>query len=166
MVIVSDTTAISNLFKLKKLHFLKGLFQQIVIPTEVMKELLVLKDYGYDLNEIEDADWISVLPVEKNSLYEELESRLDIGETEAIVLSKQLNSDYLIMDEKKGRIEAERLEIKTIGILGILIQCRRSGLCSDLQKEMHDLKYDAGFWINDSLYKEILEIEKREFPAG
>ena len=67
------------------------------------------------------------------------------------------------MDEKKGRIEAAKLGIKTIGILGILILCRRSGICNDLKKELDDLRLNAGFWVNQKLYQEMLEIEKNEF---
>ena len=163
MVIVSDTTAISNLLKLGKLHYLKKVFHSVVIPQEVLNELIPLKQFGYNLEEIEGADWISIATVEKNSLYADLSTRLDIGETEAIVLSQQIRSDFLIMDEKKGRIEAEKLGIKTIGILGILIQCRRLGICSDLKTEMDDLRDKAGFWINENLYQEVISIEGKEF---
>ena len=164
VVIVSDTTAISNLFKLEKLHYLKAIFQSLIIPTEVNNELLTLKEFGFNLEEIENSDWISVRTVEKTQLYFELSGRLDLGETEAIVLSQQMGTDFLIMDEKKGRIEAEKLGIKTVGILGILIQCRRAGIISNLKAEMDDLIEKAGFWISEDLYQEIISIEAKEFP--
>ena len=103
VVIVSDTTAISNLFKLEKLHYLKAIFQSLIIPTEVNNELLTLKEFGFNLEEIENSDWISVRTVEKTQLYFELSGRLDLGETEAIVLSQQMGTDFLIMDEKKRK---------------------------------------------------------------
>ena len=164
VVIVSDTTAISNLFKLEKLHYLKAIFQSLIIPTEVNNELLTLKEFGFNLEAIENSDWISVRTVEKTQLYFELSGRLDLGETEAIVLSQQMGTDFLIMDEKKGRIEAEKLGIKTVGILGILIQCRRAGIISNLKAEMDDLKTKAGVWISENLYQEVLSIEAKEFP--
>ncbi|HRH35743.1 MAG TPA: DUF3368 domain-containing protein [Catalimonadaceae bacterium] len=86
-----------------------------------------------------------------------------MGETEAIVLAQQVKADYLIMDEKKGRLEAAKLGIKTIGLLGILILCRRSGICTNLKAEMDDLRLNAGFWINEKLYKEVIEFERLEF---
>jgi len=86
-----------------------------------------------------------------------------LGETEAFVLAQQVKAEYLIMDEKKGRIEAAKLGIKTIGILGILILSRRSGICDDLKNELVDLRLNAGFWINQKFYQEMLEIEKNEF---
>jgi predicted nucleic acid-binding protein len=163
MVVVSDTTAISNLLKLGKLHYLKEVFQNVIIPQEVYNELKPLKEFGFNLDEMENSTWIRISTVEKDDLYLDLLERLDLGETEAIALSKKLHADFLIMDEKKGRIEASKLGIKTIGILGILIQCRRLGICPNLKLEIDDLKNVAGFWINDGLYSEMLEIEKREF---
>jgi len=67
------------------------------------------------------------------------------------------------MDEKKGRAEAAKLGIKTIGLPGILILCRRLGICQDLKMELDDLRLNAGFWINEKLYQEILEIQNKEF---
>lgn len=52
MVIVSDTTAISNLLKLGKINYLKEVFHQLVIPGEVFNELLPLKDLGYNLGRL------------------------------------------------------------------------------------------------------------------
>ncbi len=63
VVIVSDTTAISNLFKLEKLHYLKAIFHRIIIPEEVFNELLTLKEFGFNLGAIENSDWISVRKV-------------------------------------------------------------------------------------------------------
>lgn len=163
MVIISDTTALSNLIKLGKLHYLKEIFHKIIIPKAVYHELIPLKGYRLDLTEIENGDWVQIEIAEKGVLYTELLQKLDLGETEAIVLAQQVKADYLIMDEKKGRLEAAKLGIKTIGLLGILILCRRSGICTNLKAEMDDLRLNAGFWINEKLYQEVIEFERLEF---
>jgi len=93
MVNVSDTTALSNLIKPGKLHYLKEIFRKIIIPKAVFDELLPLKEYGFDLDEIEKSDWIRIETAETGLLYAELFKKPDLGETEAIVLAQQIKAD-------------------------------------------------------------------------
>jgi predicted nucleic acid-binding protein len=72
MVIISDTTALSNLIKLGKLHYLKEIFHKIIIPKAVYHELIPLKGYHLDLTEIENGDWVQIEIAEKGVLYTEL----------------------------------------------------------------------------------------------
>ena len=83
MVIVSDTTALSNLIKLGKLHYLKEIFHKIIIPHAVFNELIPLKEYGLGIDVIDNEDWIQIGIANKGILYSELVQKLDLGETEA-----------------------------------------------------------------------------------
>jgi len=47
-------------------------------------------------------------------------AKLDAGERDAITLATELHADQLIVDEREGRREAERLGIPVIGTLGVL----------------------------------------------
>ena len=39
MIIVSDTSPITNLYQIGKLHLLESLFKQVIIPSKVFEEL-------------------------------------------------------------------------------------------------------------------------------
>lgn len=60
-------------------------------------------------------------------------NHLDLGESEAIVLAKELNCDLILMDETKGRKIAKSLEIDTLGLIGILISGEKVGLLKEIK---------------------------------
>ena len=61
MIIVSDTSPVSNLFIIKRLDLLHKLYGTIVIPLAVYEELAALKLSGIDLSEIEMAEWSNLV---------------------------------------------------------------------------------------------------------
>ena len=160
MVVISDTTAISNLYKIGKLNYLKLLFGKVIIPNAVYDELLGIEQSGYDISEIKNAKWLIKTKVKNNKLVSKLHFELDQGESEAIAIAKEKQADFLIIDEKKGRQIAEGLGIKTIGIIGILIQLKREKIILKIKPDLDDLRDNAGFWISEKLYRFILKSEK------
>lgn len=53
---------------------------------------------------------------------------LDLGEREAIQLAEQRHADLLLIDERKGRLEAQRRGLLTTGTLGVLVAAGELGL--------------------------------------
>ncbi len=53
---------------------------------------------------------------------------MDVGEREAIQLAEERGADLLLIDERKGRLEAKRRRIATTGTLGVLLAAGRRGL--------------------------------------
>lgn len=157
MVIVSDTSAISNLFKIGQLELLREVFGQIVLPTTVMQELLELEKRGVDLTEIKTAKWIEVVAVKNDAFADSLQKfMLDAGESQAIALAIELAADYLIMDEALGRKVAESQGLRVIGVLGVLRDAKRLGLVGAVKPIMDELRTVARFRISESLYNLIL----------
>ncbi|WP_310395286.1 DUF3368 domain-containing protein [Hymenobacter sp.] len=55
---------------------------------------------------------------------------LDRGEASAIALALEQSDCLLIMDERRGQLVAQRLQLSVIGTLGILLQAKNSGFIS------------------------------------
>ncbi len=55
MIVASDTTAISSLYRIGKLDLLQLLFHEITLPTAVFEELTALETFGYDITAIKNA---------------------------------------------------------------------------------------------------------------
>jgi predicted nucleic acid-binding protein len=157
MVVVSDTTAISNLYLIDKLWLLEKLYKEVIIPSSVYQELKNLKKNvdGRDI-QFEITTWIKIGEVRQKDLVTVLLLSLDRGEAEAIVLAKEMNADLLIIDELKGRKYAKQLNIEVIGLAGILLMAKKKKLISSVEQTLNELKNKAGFWISNKLFDTIL----------
>jgi uncharacterized protein len=159
MVIVSDTTTISNLFLIDKLWILEKLYNKIAIPTTVFNELKRLEEgKSRNINKLIDNDWIEVVQVKDSDLVSVLLLTLDKGEAEAIALAKETEADLLIIDELRGRKYAKQLNLAIIGLVGVLILAKQKGLIKSVKEILIELKERSGFWISDKLFDLTIEL--------
>jgi len=100
MIIVSDTTPISELAKVDNLDLLPKLFGKVVIPQGVFDELQVGKHPAAKL--VQNLSWLEVVTVDNQQLVRELQQsfKLDLGESEAIALAEELSASQLLIDER------------------------------------------------------------------
>jgi predicted nucleic acid-binding protein len=151
--VVSNTTPIISLLKLKRLELLQQLYTKINIPSAVYKEIEEgkNKDFYTDLSKIQ---WINIIEIQdKQSVKYFLD--LDTGEAEAIVLATELTADLIILDEKLGRFHAKHAELKVTGTIGILIKAKTEGLIDELKPLLNELT-EKDVWISEKLKREIL----------
>jgi uncharacterized protein len=155
MIVVSDTTAITNLLKIGEADLLRQLFGEIIIPSAVDQELKKIKQHNHFILENK---WILVEKPSNLLAVRLLRTTLGEGESEAIVLAKEKNADYLIIDELKGRAKAKEMGVKLIGLLGVLLEAKREGIISAIKPLLERLQKDASFFIHPELYTRILQI--------
>ncbi len=157
IIVVSDTSSISNLAAIGKLELLQQLYGSVIIPTAVYQELLNSGETDPSVLAIQTVNWIETRSVANITLLQTLQNNLDVGEAEAITLAVELNADRLIVDERRGRNEAIKLGLQVTGILGILLAAKQQGLIPLIQPLLDDLIAN-GFWIREQLYAEALKL--------
>jgi predicted nucleic acid-binding protein len=79
---------------------------------------------------------------------------LDAGEGEAIALALLLQTDFILIDERKGRAEAERLGLQPIGALGLIVKATRLGVVEDPVLVLAQLRA-CGFRVSKRLITEF-----------
>lgn len=109
MIVISDTSAITNLAAIQQLHLLPKLYNQVSIP-------------------------------------------------EAIALALELNANLLLIDERLGRSEANRLGLKITGLLGILVEAKQRNLIIAVKPLMDALIATSEFRVSSKLYNQILAL--------
>jgi uncharacterized protein len=155
MLVVSDTSAISNLIQVELLDILHQLFGQIIISNAVYEELSEIDSQKLYIDKL---SWIHIETVKNQDFVHELENDLDKGESESIALAIELNADFLIIDELKGRKIAENLGIKIVGLLGSLLKAKEKGYLQTIAPILEKLSTQAGFNINPQLKAHILKL--------
>ena len=125
--IVSDATTLIILGKLNRYDLLENLFSKIYIPHAVINEVSKKSDGVY--TQIKSHKLFEEKFVSDLTLLGFLDGILDLGESEAIVLAKELNM-ILLIDEKKGRKIAQNMGLEIIGLFGVLILNVKKGIIS------------------------------------
>lgn len=157
MIIVSDTSPIANLLQIRRLDLLQQLFGKILIPPSVHKEIKRLENFSIDLTAYYNATWIEIIAPINEAKVLEFMLEIDEGESEAIVLAKEHQADYLLIDERLGTSIALTEGLQTIGLIGVLIKAKEIGLITAIQPILNDLENKAGFWISKKLKNIILK---------
>ena len=104
MIVVSDTTPLITLMKIDKLELLEKLFGEVFIPRAVFRELTANEKFADEARKIESAAFFKVRKIaDKKSLdIVHKISGLDLGESEAIVLAQELDSDLILIEDRKS----------------------------------------------------------------
>jgi uncharacterized protein len=156
MIVVSDTSCISNLLIINELDLLRKIYSQICILLAVYNEILALEKSGEDLSYFRSCEWI----VSKTDFTKNISllppKNIDAGEAEAIDLAIYVKADRLLIDESKGSVVAKELGITTIGLLGILKIAKENHLILSFKKLLDQL-IENNFWISNELYHIVLK---------
>ena len=156
-IVVSDTTAITHLAKIGALNILHQLYPTIYIPEVVYSELTSHGSHISGAYEVKSFPWIKILQVENLTEVKLLNETLDLGESEAIALAKEIKADVLIIDEKSGREQAESMGIKIVGVIGILLLAKRKNIVISIKPYLDHLRC-SGFRIGPQFYDRALEL--------
>lgn len=157
MIIVSNTTPLIGLATIGRFELLRQLFGEVCIPQAVYNEAVTAgREQGGAKREVSEATWIKVVEIQDRLAVDVLLDELDLGEAEAIVLARELNADWVLMDEKKGRRKLVQLEIPKIGTMGILLKAKEIGLLKTIRDDLEQL-WEKGFSISQPVIDAVLE---------
>ncbi|MDX1521456.1 MAG: DUF3368 domain-containing protein [Anaerolineae bacterium] len=157
MIVVSNTTPLIGLATIQQFDLLQHLFVKIYISPAVYGEAVTAgREEGGAKREVSAADWIEIVPVKDQLAVEVLLDELDRGEAETIVLAHELNADWVLMDEKKGRRKVTELGLNKIGTLGLLLKAKEVGLLSQIRPEVEQLR-QHGFSVGQRVVDAVLQ---------
>jgi predicted nucleic acid-binding protein len=119
MIVVADTTPLNYLVLIGEIDLLSALYQNVLIPEEVHRELL---DIGAPASV---RSWASAMPSwceisASPSIHDSRLDDIDSGERDAIQLALTNGITTLLMDDSDGRRVALSLHLAVTGTVGVL----------------------------------------------
>jgi predicted nucleic acid-binding protein len=156
--VAADSSCLIGLVQIDQLGILRDIFAEQYIPSAVYEEVIVRGKGKTGSDEIASAvraGWLRKTEVRDIAAVNALTARISRGEAEVIVLTKEMNLDYALIDEKTARNIAAQKDVKTVGILGIIGMAAAAGFPIDKRDAVSRLR-KAGFRMSEKLYQEIL----------
>lgn len=155
MIVVCNATPLIALAAVGQIDLLRALYGEILIPEAVFREVVVVGAGEAGEHEVSTAIWIKRHAVRNGALVKALELDLDAGEAEAIALAVEQNAGLILLDERRGRHAATRLDLTLAGTLGVLVAAKDRGLVRSIRPLLDTLRTQAGFWIGDELHAAV-----------
>ena len=160
MIVVSDTTPLISLLKTGRLDTLEKLFGEVRIPDAVFEELTSNPRYSDEAAAIRSYPYIDIISVNDTDAVDQVsrEDGLDLGESEAIVLTQEISADLLLMNEARGRDVARSMGLRITGTVGILLLSYERGILDkDEIKDCVERLRDANRFIGERYLQLLLE---------
>lgn len=146
-LVIADSGAIFSLAIIDQLELLHALFDDVAIPTAVWEEITLDKAtdfypkiYNFFKNRTKSITGVNTLT-----------PLMDYGESECVILYKESEANFLLIDDRKARKIAENFDVNCIGTLGILSVARQRNIISALQPLFAMLLSNKRFYSLDLL---------------
>jgi len=147
-IVITDSSCLIALGKIRQLEILAKLFGQILIPTAVFGEVVEKGRGRAGSQEVRQATWIECVTVQNVLAVTTLQlNHLGAGESEAIVLAIERSADFIILDDWKARQAALALSLPVIGTVAVLKKAVEKQLIGDWSAILEELK-NVGFRVS------------------
>jgi predicted nucleic acid-binding protein len=98
-----------------------------------------------------------VVTVQNRAFVQSLRLQLGAGESEAIALGVERSASRMILDDKKARSIARRLNLPVTGTLAVLLRAKERGMLPAVRDAIDALNA-VGFHMTDELIAEVLRL--------
>lgn len=148
---------------LGKLELLHLLFDEVLVPDAVQREIIQGGVKLAGLEPFQRAQWIRVVPPRENDAL--LTALLDTGEAAVIALAREQAISVVLIDERKARkVARDVYSLQPIGTARVLIEAKKKDLLTEIKPLLEALQAD-GYWIHDDIVhaalREAGEIRER-----
>jgi predicted nucleic acid-binding protein len=155
-LVISNTSPLFYLHRLRHLDLLQKLYQRIVVPEAVVNELKGGRDQGEDAPDVTDYDWIEVQSVRVPQLVR-LITDLGAGEAEVLALALEEPGSLVILDDRLAREVAKLQNIHITGTAGVLLKAKQEGHISAVAPLLDKLTH-LSFHLSEAVKTSILHL--------
>ena len=153
--VVVNASPLICLFKSGLEDLFPSLFNDIVVPEAVIKEVTAKGEADFAAQTLISLPWIRRMG---DVSVDPRVAAWDLGDGESAVLSFALrNPEYwAILDDREARRCALSLQCHCIGTIGMIVLAKKRGLIRSVGETLKRLQ-NAGFWLSETFLNEICE---------
>ena len=148
-MIIGDSSALVALSIMDRLDLLESVFEKIYVPQAVYDEVAVSdKPHSAKLKVFLTGKVVDVeLSISKIGLGN--------GELEAISLYKNMDADFLLVDDKRAKSFAKLNGINVIGSLGVMVLAKELGKVKSIKDDLKKL-LKSNVFVSKNLIERVL----------
>jgi predicted nucleic acid-binding protein len=150
MKVVSNTSPLLFLSKVGRLSLLNDCFDRVYVPPAVIVETRSIP-LGDDI-------LVHDISPEGKGFVQGALGRLHRGELEAMRLALELGADLVLLDDLAARHKAQRMRLKMIGTIGVLLLANRRGVISaaEARDALDELIDRHNLYLSQSIRQQVM----------
>lgn len=152
MKAVVNATPLIALARVNRLAILPQIFEAVLVPPAVYHEVTAQGTHRPGATAIAQTPWIQVQAPTLSPTIEPLVLGLDAGEMQVVLLAREVQPAWTVIDERLGRRVAQALHLPLIGTIGVLLAAYRDEVLTSAQAvEAAQCMVAAGIRISPAL---------------
>lgn len=163
MRIIANAGPLMALGKIRLIHLLHALYEEVLIPLAVYEEVVLTGlEWGYpdayDVNFAISRGEVRVVSVNDDHLPESLRDLpLGRGEKQVLYLGLREKADWVLIDDMLAREEASRLGLKVKGTLGVIVEGYYRGVITlgEIEAIFQSIIAREDIWISEALIRRV-----------
>ncbi len=152
-----SVSPIIYLYRIGALGWLPKMFDEILMPSVVLEDLLEGRFIGYDVPSPFDLPWVEYEDPQLTIPAAWVSLDLSSGEVAALALAFETPDCTVLLDEPMGRKAAHTVGIDCWGTLKILVEAKKRGLTESIAPYVESL-HKAGMYLTDETRQRILKL--------
>lgn len=137
--VIVNSTPLIVLSGIGKLDILRGLYQEISIPSAVFREVTAKNDSA--CVQIQSAgEWIHVKEIQDCSEKKMYKAKLHAGEVEVMILAQEQKADLVILDDNAAKKTAKYLGLTVTGTLGVLVKAKHQKIIEEVRPLLSEMR--------------------------
>ena len=146
--VIVNSTPLIVLCGIGKLNILKEMYEEIIIPSAVFREVTAKDDSA--CVQIKSA---GAWDHGEKKMYK---AKLHDGEVEVMILAQERNADLVILDDNAAKKTAKYLGLTVTGTLGVLVKAKHQGIIEEVRPLLSEMRQN-GFYVSKTVESMVLE---------
>jgi predicted nucleic acid-binding protein len=154
--VIADTSILIFIDRLRVMEVLKRLYHRIIVPDAVRDEVEEGLRRGRPGPDLAAFPWLEIRPVPFRAT-EVIGRGFGAGESAVLSLAISLRPReiFILIDDDRARELAASLGFARTGVLGVLLEAKRSGLIPLVKPYLRQL-VAAGLWVSPTVLRTLL----------